>query len=590
MGFSNIRNWLGGVVHDATQKIDIEEAHGAAGDKLLRQMGLFSVILFTITSAVGSGILTTPGIIARDYAGPNAWLSFVQAGMICLCPALCLAFMASRTAKSGSTGSYACLVLGQLPGLLMFVDVMMECIGGTAAVAVSQADHIKLIIRLVGEEWFGQNWKLNEFLTTTPEVVNWKALGCALASGIATWFFWSYGSRRLKEVHHLPARNFQARLVPMLSLSLVLFTSVTCFLFALKFADDLPSINLLSMGVVLVITGVLLRGVKETAILTNIFTITKLCVLAVIIVFFARHFDWANLAIPVPDNLPGSLAGASVAFFAFVGLDLATTTAGEVKNAKRNVPLGMLIGLVCVTALYFIAAFAYAGAVPFTKIAAHGHGGEAAPMVQGLELLGYKSAAIWVALGSTVALVSVVLASAYATTRLLFNMAQHGLMPSAFEQVSSKRQVPVLATLVVGGFISLLTGLMAVGELMHLTNIGTMTAFITISLTVLVLTVKETDWKTRQNALKGLFWVVVAALGILGPARLMMELPWESFARLVAVWSAVVVLFVTYSRHHSLARRQLHKEEQPKQEQSTQEQHTQEQHTQEQPKPEQPEQ
>ncbi len=185
-------------------------------------------------------------------------------------------------------------------------------------------------------------------------------------------------------------------------------------------------------------------------------------------------------------------------------------------------------------------------------------------MVKGLELLGYKSAAIWVGIGSTMALISVVLASAYATTRLLFNMAQHGLMPNAFEKVSEKRQVPVLATLVVGGGIATLTALMAVGELMHLTNIGTMTAFITISLTVLVLTVKETAWRTRNGALKGAFWLVVATLGIIGPARLMLELPWEAFARLVAVWALVVILFVTYSRHHSLARKQGQPEQLPR--------------------------
>nr|MDZ4834554.1 amino acid permease [Candidatus Melainabacteria bacterium] len=283
--------------------------------------------------------------------------------------------------------------------------------------------------------------------------------------------------------------------------------------------------------------------------------ITKLIVLGVIIYFLRKHYDPANLALPVPPELPGSLAGASVAFFAFVGLDLATTTAGEVKNSKRNVPLGMLIGLACVTMLYFLAAYYLTAAVPYYKLG-NGGEGDAAPMVQALELLGYKSAAIWVGLGSTIALVSVVLASAYATTRLLFNMAQHGLMPSAFEQVSEKRQVPVLATLVVCFGIAMLTALMEVKELMHLTNIGTMTAFMTISLTVLILSIRESEWRTKRGVLKGTFWVVVALAGIAGPARLLLELPWEAFARLIVVWGAVIVLFVTYSRHHSLARKQ----------------------------------
>ncbi len=545
----SLSNWISGVWHDATLKINIEEQHSGNTATLMRQMGLFSVILFTITSAVGSGILTTPGIIARDYAGPHAYMSFLKAGMICLCPALCLAYMASRTMKSGSTGSYACLVLGQLPGLLMFVDVMMECIGGTAAVAVSQAEHINMIIRLVADEWFGvKNVHLPVWFTKTPTDVNWLALFGAITSGAVAFSAYSYGRRVITSPAQLTIRAKAAYGFASITVALSAFLAFT-------FVSQLASINGLSMLVVLLVMGILLRGVKETAVLTNVFTITKLVVLGVIILFLAQHYDPANLSLPVPPELPGSLAGASVAFFAFVGLDLATTTAGEVKNAKRNVPLGMLIGLASVTVLYFLAAYFLTAAVPYDQLGAGGDG-DAAPMVKALEILGYKSAAIWVGLGSTVALVSVVLASAYATTRLLYNMAQHGLMPSAFEKVSEKRKVPVLATIVVGCGISLLTGLMEVKELMHLTNIGTMTAFITISLTVLVLTIKETAWRTRSGAAKGIFWVVVALLGIAGPARLLFELPWEAFARLVVVWGAVLVLFITYSRHHSLARKQ----------------------------------
>jgi len=558
MGIPNVRKWIGGVWHDATLKINIEEGHGG-GDKLIRQMGLFSVILFTITSAVGSGILTTPGIIAREYAGPHAYMSFVQAGLICLCPALCLAFMASRTAKSGSTGSYACIVLGQLPGLLMFVDVMMECIGGTAAVAVSQADHIKMIVALLSEMCLGRKIELSPYWTTTPHDINWWLFLGATASSIASLIFGTIGWRGIK-AGAAPGMRIPARLQNFGSLAIAAVAGCAAIAFTAQFLISLPSVNILSVGVVVIVSGILLLGVKETAAFTNGLTITKLVVLSAICVLLGLNFDSANLNLPIPKELPGSLAGASVAFFAFVGLDLATTTAGEVKNAKRNVPLGMLIGLACVTVLYFLASYLLCAAVPYHAL---GKGeGEAAPMIQALVVLGYKNAAIWIAVGSTIALVSVVLASAYATTRLLFNMAQHGLMPSVFEKVS-KRQVPVVATFAVCGVISLLTGLVAIGELMHLTNIGTMTAFITISVTVLIITVKETRWKTARGAAKGIAWLLVSTGGIVGPAILMLQLPWESFARLIAVWSAVVLLFVFYSRHHSLARKQTQTEDHP---------------------------
>lgn len=550
----SITNWVSGVYKDATLKINIDEHHGSNTASLMRQMGLFSVILFTITSAVGSGILTTPGIIATQYAGPFAYMSFLKAGMICLCPALCLAYMASKTMKSGSTGSYACLVLGQLPGLLMFVDVMMECIGGTAAVSVSQAEHIKMIYRLIGEQWFKQKWELGDWWTKTPEHVNWPMFFATVVSGIVTAVLLSYSRKLLKTKTDAKTQS-RTRTTTIAALAGTAVAGAITGFCTVRFVQELQSINLLSMLVVLTVMVILLRGVKETAILTNLFTLTKLFVLGVIVVYLRKHFDPANLALPVPPELPGSLAGASVAFFAFVGLDLATTTAGEVKNSKRNVPIGMLIGLACVTVLYYLAAYYLTAAVPYYKLS-EGKEGDAAPMIRALELLDHKEVAIWVAIGSTIALISVVLASAYATTRLLYNMAQHGLMPAAFEKLSPKRQVPVFSTLVVCIGISMLTALMQVKELMHLTNIGTMTAFITISLTVLVLTIRETEWRTARGALKGTFWVLIALGGIAGPARLLMELPWEAFARLVVVWSAVLILFVTYSRHHSLARKQ----------------------------------
>ncbi|MDZ4838295.1 MAG: hypothetical protein SGJ27_31310 [Candidatus Melainabacteria bacterium] len=267
-------NWVSGVWHDATLKINIDEQHGAGSASLMRQMGLFSVILFTITSAVGSGILTTPGIIARDYAGPYAYMSFLKAGMICLCPALCLAYMASRTMKSGSTGSYACLVLGQLPGLLMFVDVMMECIGGTAAVAISQADHIKMIVRLVGKEYFNQEWHLPDAITKTPTHVNWVMLFSAIACGIIAAVLVGYGRRLLQK--KTDAKNHkQTRFNTVTALALAAIAGAACGFCAIRFVGDLQSINLLSMSVVLAVMCILLRGIKETAFLTNLFTITK---------------------------------------------------------------------------------------------------------------------------------------------------------------------------------------------------------------------------------------------------------------------------------------------------------------------------
>lgn len=560
MLFENLWSWFDGVKRDATLKINLEAHDHGDGHKLNRHLGLVSVFLFTVTSAVGAGILTTPGIIANQHSGSYAWLSYLMAGAVCLPAALCLAKMASMTSRSGSTGSYACLVLGQLVGMLMFVDVMMECIGGTAAVAVSQADHIKMMLRVAFD------YELPRVITTSPADVNWSyfftGLTCGIGGGLLAfkgWGIWkdeTSGEGTLQQANALTGSRKNRKFLAGLMLGVGGLVGIYGLVYFIAFHVTLPSVNLLAVIVVAGITVILLRGVKETAFLTNIFTVVKLLLLLVIVAILGSNFDWSNINRPIPEDLTGPIGGAALAFFAFVGLDMATMTAGETRNPKRNVPLGMVLGLGAVTVLYVLASFTLCGAVPYEQLAGeHGHE-QAAPMVKALEILGYKSAVIAVGIGSTVALVSVLLASAYASTRLLYNMAQHGLLPPIFCQVSANRKVPVFATLVIGGFVSILCGTLVVDELMHLCNIGTMTAFITVSLTVFVWTIRHTNWKDGKELRSGIFWIVVSVAGALGSGRLMLELPWTAFARLLVVWTIVCLIFVFYSRHHSLARTQ----------------------------------
>lgn len=528
-----MKDWFSGVWRDAGFKVDIEE-HGS--EKLTRDLGLWSVFLFTVTQAVGAGILTNPGIIAASYAGSQAWMAFLYAGLICAAPALCLAKLATSSSRSGSTGSYASLHFGQLLGLLMFVDVAMECIGGTAAVAVSQAEHIKMALNMS----FG--WQLPDWLTETPTHVPWLYLGGTILGLVACTFILASARKQRAENRFLKFGLYAGACIAGTA-----GIASACF-----FAMQLHSINLLSLSVIVLVTAVLLRGIGETKLYTNIFTLVKLSVIGTVVVLLARHYDPALLARPLEAGMPGALAGAAVAFFAYVGLDMATTAAGETKNPKRNVPLGMMLGLIAVIVLYVLATYFLCAAVPYEQLAPGGKG-TAAPMAKALEILGYKSATIWVTIGSTVALISVLLASAYSTTRLLFNMAQHKMLPEFFERVNHSG-VPVVATLVVGTSIALLTALLNVDELMHLTNIGTMTCFITASLIVLVNAIKQTNW--QKSYLSGSFWVLVGLLGILGPARLMIELPMTAFVRLAVVWALVIAYFVFYARHRSLARKQ----------------------------------
>ncbi|MBX9692840.1 MAG: hypothetical protein K2Z81_10680, partial [Cyanobacteria bacterium] len=241
---------------DATLKINIEEAHHGAGSaQLMRQLGLFSVILFTITQAVGSGILTTPGIIAHDYAGPHAWMSFLWAGLICAPPALCLARMASKTAISGSTGSYACLVLGQFVGLLMFTDVAMECIGGTAAVAVSQADHIKMIYKLIGEKWLGyEHVAFPQSISHHPKEVFWGLLLLTLGGIALGATLIPIGWKRLKQLKSSTlVESLKGGALALAGVAGVVVAVVSGY----EFFVSSSSINFLSMSVVLLITVVL---------------------------------------------------------------------------------------------------------------------------------------------------------------------------------------------------------------------------------------------------------------------------------------------------------------------------------------------
>lgn len=621
---AGLASWFGGVVKDAGAKIDVEGGHGEDKGELIRHMGLLTLVFFTITQAVGAGILTTPGLISAKAAGSWAFMSYLWAGLIVAPAVLNLAYNAMRSSRAGSTGSYASKYFGQLVGLLMFMDVMLECVGGTAAVAVSQGEHVKLIFDIWAKSsgevivpgfhwmslvWMGligfvavkvmaygtklrQVWKtqraegigltgrlcsasqrlavlavgavllfwsgcygadflrhLPDYLTTSPKNVLWDALGIFVVGGAFGVGLTYYGIKaRWNRKLALPNRilNLSLRLGGLVvGLGLVMWALVS----GIQFACHLESVNLLSVLVIAAITVVLLRGIKETAWITNAFTVLKLVVLAVIILMLRRHFDWANINRPIPEDLPGTLAGASTAFFAYVGLDMATTSAGETKNPTRNVPLGMMIGAVVVMLLYVTAALVLNGAVPYEKLQ-----GSSAPFSKALVELGYTQAATWVAIASTLAMVSVVLASAYSTTRLLYNVAEHDMLPW-FNKVNSKG-VPVIATLTVGAFIGVLTALLDVDELMHLTNIGTMTAFITVSAIVFVKELRETKWGSK-DALRGGLWVLSGVLGMVGPGILVYQLACiapSALIRLLLVWGAVILLFVFYTRHRTRAR------------------------------------
>ncbi len=302
-------------------------------------------------------------------------------------------------------------------------------------------------------------------------------------------------------------------------------------------------INLPAMLIIALITGLLIRGVKESARLNNIIVVIKISVVLIFIAIGVFHIKPANWNPFLPYGWSGVFRGAAIVFFAYIGFDAVSTAAEEVKNPQKDLPKGIIYSLVICTALYIIVSAVLTGMVPYLKFKE-----ASAPVAFALSQVGINWGSALVSVGAVCGITSVTLVMMYGQTRVFFAMSRDGLLPKTFGSVHKKFGTPVKSTILVGIVTAVLAGFTTISEVAELTNIGTLFAFVIVSAAVIVLRKKRPDLKRPFKCP----WVpVIPLMGILSCLYLIIVLPRVTQIRFV-VWLVIgLIIYFLYSRKHS---------------------------------------
>jgi APA family basic amino acid/polyamine antiporter len=301
-------------------------------------------------------------------------------------------------------------------------------------------------------------------------------------------------------------------------------------------------VNLPAVIVTLVITWLLSRGTKESKRVNNIMVLIKIGIVVLFIavgVFYVKPENWIPFA---PYGLSGVFAGGAAVFFAFLGFDALATSAEEVKNPQRDLPIGIIASLVICTIIYVVVCLVMTGMVSYKELDVP----EAMAYV--LEVVGQDKVAGVIAIGAVIGIMAVIFAYIYATTRVFFAMSRDGLLPESFAKINKKTEAPTFTVWLTGIGSALIAGFIDLKELSNLANIGALLTFAMVGVSVIILR------KTHPKLQRGFMVPLVPILPIISIACclfLMVNLPLKTWMYFGA-WLAIgVVVYFVYSKKHS---------------------------------------
>ncbi len=302
-------------------------------------------------------------------------------------------------------------------------------------------------------------------------------------------------------------------------------------------------VNLMALVVIFFLTGLLSVGMRFSTRFNHLMVLIKLLVIFSVIVVTGFAFEAKNWDPFMPFGWHGVIEGASLIFFAYVGFDAVATTAEEVINPQRNLPVGIIGSLFVCTAIYIITAACLTGAVSYKLL------NVASPISHTLLLLGRPLMAGVVGMGAIAGLTTVMLVLFYGLSRVFLAMARDGLLPSYFSKLNTQTHTPIRILVTCGVLMAMIAGWVPIGELAELVNVGTLFAFIVVCAGVIIL--RHTQPETARP-FKTPGAPVTPILGILSCLYLMINLPWVTLLRFI-VWMAIgMIVYFGFSRSNSV--------------------------------------
>ncbi|KTC68720.1 amino acid transporter PotE [Legionella birminghamensis] len=300
--------------------------------------------------------------------------------------------------------------------------------------------------------------------------------------------------------------------------------------------------NILSMSIILFLMLLLIIGIKSSSRVNNLMVFVKLIILCVFIIIASSNVNPANWSPFLPFGWQGVVQGGALIFFAYIGFDAVSTAAEEAINPQRDLPVGILGSLILCTLFYIIVSGLLTGIVPYSSL------NVSSPVTHAMLLLGYRAAAGFIGVGAVAGLTTVMLVLFYGLTRIILAMSRDGLLPRFFAHTSPRTKAPVRIIVICGILMSLIAALLPINELAELVNIGTLFAFITVCVGVIVMRYTHPE---LPRPFRTPFMPVVPILGVISCLYLIFNLPTLSLLRFV-IWMVIgLVVYFSYSYAHS---------------------------------------
>jgi basic amino acid/polyamine antiporter, APA family len=301
--------------------------------------------------------------------------------------------------------------------------------------------------------------------------------------------------------------------------------------------------NVSALVILLILSYILMIGIEESAGANNAMVTIKIAAILIFVFGAARAVNTANWHPFLPSGFPGVLTGAAIVFFTYIGFDSVSTAAEECRRPQRDLPIGIIATLVICAILYISVALVLTGIAPYNTL------DNAAPVANALKALGYDGIRQWVSIGAILGMISSLLVFQYGQARIWFAMSRDGLLPRMFSRVHPTYKTPHISTWIAGLVVGIPAGIWDIGTFADLANIGTLFAFIIVSVGVIVLRRTQPD-RPRGFRVPGGSWVPLISIGFC--LVLMMALPLETWVRFF-VWLIIgFTIYFPFGRKHSM--------------------------------------